>query len=120
MAINAQDIASRYVESWKARDFDAFRSLLADDVTFDGSLGHARNADEYVAGIEGMSSMVTDIVVHKMCTNGSDVVTWFDLCTADAGPLPTANWSHVENGRITRIQVAFDPWPLFGDSEPGA
>lgn len=115
MAINAYDTATRYFESWRARDFNAFRALLADDVTFDGPLGHARNADECVAGIEGMSKMVTDIVVHKIFAVGSDVVTWFDLHTEDAGPVPTANWTHVENGRITRIQVTFDPRSLLGD-----
>jgi hypothetical protein len=25
-----------------------------------------------------------------------------------APPCPTANWSHVENGKITAIQVTFD------------
>ena len=39
----------------------------------------------------------------------NDVITWFDLHTATAPPAPTANWSHVEDGRITRIRVAFDP-----------
>jgi hypothetical protein len=29
-----------------------------------------------------------------------------------APPGPTANWSRVEDGRITRIQVTFDPRPL--------
>ncbi len=115
MATDAHDIATRYCESWRARDFDAFQALLADDVTFDGPLGHARNSDDRVAGIEGMSKIVTDIVVHNILADGSDVVTWFDLYTADAGPVPTANWSHVENGRITRIQVTFDPRPLLDD-----
>ena len=36
------------------------------------------------------------------------------LSTADAGPLPTVNWSHVEDRRITAIRVTFDPRPLLG------
>jgi hypothetical protein len=39
-------------------------------------------------------------------------ITWFELHTADTGPLPTVNWRHVENGRITSIRVTFDPRPL--------
>ena len=31
---------------------------------------------------------------------------------ADDPPAPTANWSRVEDGRIMRIQVTFDPRPL--------
>jgi hypothetical protein len=32
--------------------------------------------------------------------------------TVVAPPAPTANWSYVEDGRITRIQVTFDARPF--------
>jgi hypothetical protein len=51
-------------------------------------------------------------VVLKRWVDGPDVITWFDLHTHDAPPVPTVNWSHVEDGRITRIRVTFDPRPL--------
>ncbi len=117
MADDSATVAAKYFESWKARDFDAFRSLLADDATFDDPMGHAGNADECVEGIKGMSKMVTGIDVKKIFTNGSDVVTWFELHTEGTEPLPTANWTHVEDGKITRIQVTFDPRPLFAGSD---
>ena len=49
---------------------------------------------------------------HGSWFDGPDVLTWFDLHTNVAPPCPTANWSHVEHGVITRIRVAFDPRPL--------
>lgn len=112
MTNDTKRVAEAYFDSWLKKDFETFRSLLADDVTFDGPLGTAADADECVAGIKGMSRIVTDIVVTKMFVDGPDVLTWFDLHTNDAPPCPTANWSHVEDGRITRIMVAFDPRPL--------
>ena len=36
------------------------------------------------------------------------------LRTATAGPMAIVNWSHVEDGRITRIRVTFDPRPMLG------
>ena len=45
---------------------------------------------------------------------GPDVLTWFELRTAKVGPLAVVNWSRVEEGRITRIRVTFDPRPLLG------
>ena len=59
-----------------------------------------------------MSEIMTDVVIHKMWVDGHDVLTWFDLHTVVARPSPTANWSHVENGRITDIKVTFDARPL--------
>jgi hypothetical protein len=59
-----------------------------------------------------MSQIVTDIVIRKMFVDGPDVLTWFDLHTSVAPPAPTANWSHVEDGRIAAIRVTFDPRDL--------
>jgi len=42
-----------------------------------------------------------------------DVITWFDLHTTVAPPVPTANWSRVRADRIVAIQVAFDPRGLL-------
>lgn len=33
--------------------------------------------------------------------------------TKTSQPLPVVNWSHVENDKITKIRVTFDPRPLI-------
>lgn len=114
----AAEVAERYVACWLARDFDQLRGLLADDVTFCGPLATLTDADSCVAGLRGMSQVLTDVVVHHRFVDGPDVLTWFDLHTSVAPPVPTANWSHVEDGRITAIRVAFDARPLtHGDAD---
>ena len=110
--MDARTVATNYFESWKAHDFSTFRSLLADDVTFVGPMGIAGNAEECVEGIKGMSRFVTDIVIEKMWVDGPDVITWYELHTANTEPLPTVNWSHIENGKVTRIRATFDPRPI--------
>jgi ketosteroid isomerase-like protein len=108
-----REIAENYFRSWRDGDFETLRSLFADEVTFRGPLGSADGAEECVAGMRGMHQMITDIVVDKIFVTGDDVLTWYDLHTKEAPPMPTANWSHVENGRITEIRAVFDPRPLF-------
>lgn len=102
-------LAEAYVTAWKAGDEPALRSLLADDVTFVGALGTADGVDDCVAGLLGMGQILDDVVVHARVADEHDVITWFDLHTSIAPPTPTANWSHVEDGRITAIRVTFDP-----------
>jgi hypothetical protein len=108
MIDNARQAATTYFDAWKMNDFDTLQAVLAEDVSFVGPLGTANGADACRRGIEGMSQIVTDIVVHKVFVDGADALTWFDLHTKVAPPCATANWSHVENGKITRIRVAFD------------
>jgi hypothetical protein len=112
MTDSPADVAASYFDAWQRGDFQALRSILADDATFEGPLGRASNAEECVAGLERMSHLLTGIVIHKTFVDGGDVITWFDLLTAGTGPMPAVNWRHVENGKITSIRVVFDPRPL--------
>jgi hypothetical protein len=113
MTTDAGRLAAAYFDAWKHKEFDALRALLADGATFEGPLGTASNGDECVAGLRGVSQILTDIVVHKRFVDGPDVLTWFDLHTTVAPPAPTANWSHIEDGKIVAIRVAFDPRELL-------
>ena len=48
-----------------------------------------------------------------MAADGSDVLTWFELHAPGADPVPVANWACVEDGKISRVRVTFDPRPLL-------
>jgi hypothetical protein len=113
---DTRTIAAIYFRAWKERDFATLRGILADDVTFRGPLATLDNADDCVKGLQGMAEILDDIVVQHVFVDGPDVLTWFDLHTTVAPPAPTANWQHVENGKITSIHVTFDPRPLTGGS----
>ena len=89
------------------------RPILHPDVTFTGALGSTEGTGDTLAGLSGMFAMTERVEVVKRWVDGPDVLTWFELRTATAGPLAIVNWSHVEDGRITRIRVTFDPRPLL-------
>jgi len=104
-----KDVLATYFDSWREKDFESLRSILADDATFAGPLGTASNAEECVRGIQGLSQITTAIDVRKVFVDGPDVLTWFELRTTIAPPTQVANWSRVEDGKIVRIRVTFDP-----------
>jgi hypothetical protein len=111
---DARTAAETYFDAWQARDFDRLRSVLADDATFRGPLGVANNGDECLAGLQGMAKVLTGINIAKIFVDGPDVLTWYDLHSTQASPTPTANWMHVEDGKITRIRAVFDPREITG------
>lgn len=110
----AADVAERYFTAWQARDEKELMQILAEDVTFRGPLGTANGRAECIAGLMGMLRVVTSIEAQARVADDHDVITWFDLHTSVAPPAPTANWSHVQDGRIVRIRVAFDPREIVG------
>ena len=104
----------RYFETWNARDFDAFEAQLGEDITFAGPLGTATGPEACRRGIEGLAAMMDRVEVAAMVADGPDVITWFELHTPRADPVPVANWARVEAGRVRRVRVTFDPRPLLG------
>ena len=107
-------MAETYFRTWKERDFTTLREILADDVGFQGPLATLDNADDCVKGLEGMAQILDDIVVQHVFVDGQDVLTWFDLHTTVGPAAPTANWQHIEDGKITRIPGDVDPRALTG------
>ena len=76
-------------------------------------LGATDGIDDTIAGLQGMHRVVADFVVQRMVVEGDDVMTWYDFHSTVCDPMPTVNWSHVEDGLITAIRAVFDPRPLL-------
>lgn len=112
-----EQIAEAYSTAWVAGDFDTLRGLLADDVDFVGAMAAAHGADDVLDGLRALGRVLTRIEVLARLADDADVITWFNLHTSVAPPAETANWTHVENGRITRIKVTFDPRKLLAGLE---
>jgi ketosteroid isomerase-like protein len=109
-----QQVVETYFDAWLGHDFDRLRSILADDVSFVGSMGVVDGGDECASSMAKLAEIITDLHVQHRWVDGTDVITWFDMHTKIAPPTPVANWSRVEDGRITRIRVTFDPRGMLG------
>lgn len=107
------DIATAYFDAWKTNDIEQVRPLLHEDVDFVGALGATQGLEETLAGLGGMFAMTEQVDVVHRWVDGPEVLTWFDLRTASAGPMTIVNWSHIEDGRIAWIRVTFDPRPIL-------
>ncbi|GAA3615431.1 nuclear transport factor 2 family protein [Microlunatus ginsengisoli] len=113
MSTTPKELARTYFDAWQQGDWERLRGILADDATFAGPMGTAADADACVAGLQGMAEMISRLEIRAMVADETDVITWYDLVVGDT-TVPTANWSHVEDGTITRIRAAFDPRPILG------
>jgi hypothetical protein len=79
-----------------------------------GDPGCAARSSLTLSGLGGMFAMTGQVeVVHRWV----DRARRTDLVRAADGhcsPMAIVNWSHVEDGCITRIRVTFDPRPMLG------
>lgn len=107
-------VATSYFQAWRDNDIERVRPLLDPQVDFVGALGTTQGVEETLQGLAGMFAVTDRVEVIKRWVDGPDIISWFELSTRDAGPIPVVNWSHVHDGLIKRIRVTFDPRPLLG------
>jgi ketosteroid isomerase-like protein len=109
VSTEARVLAATYFEAWRAADVGRLRSILADDVSFRGPLAQVDGADEYADSIRGLFQATEKVVVRKVWADGDDVLTWFDLHMPGAPATAVAQWCHVQDGKVKRVDVTFDP-----------
>jgi ketosteroid isomerase-like protein len=103
------------LRAWTGRngDIGSVRALLADDMTFRGPLGETDGADEYVAGLAGLSQAVDGAEERAVVADGDDVCIVYDL-SVNGQRIPTIGWCHFRDGHISSVRAFFDPRPMLG------
>jgi ketosteroid isomerase-like protein len=116
--IPAADVVGRYNNALAARDFSAARSLLADNLRFEGPIDRFERADDYIAAITGLFQMAKGIEHQATIAEGDNVAVFYLLKTpvADA---PVAEWYTVRNGKISQLRAYFDARPFANLPQPG-
>jgi ketosteroid isomerase-like protein len=105
-------VAEDFFRAWTNKDFDRARSLLHDDVSFEGPLDTFTDADSYVASLRQLSAILTGAQTLKVFADGDDVCVIYDLKTAPVPSTRTCDWYRVREGKIASVSVIFDARPF--------
>jgi ketosteroid isomerase-like protein len=107
------EVVERYQQAFGSGDIQTARSLLADDLRFEGPIEQFDSADDYMRSVSKLAQIVTGTDVKKVLAEGDDVVTIYDLHTnTPAGTSHVAEWAKVKGGKIAEMRVFFDARPF--------
>ena len=106
-----KEVVDRYNQALAGKDFASARSLLADDLVFEGPIDRFERADDYISAISRLYGMVKGIQHRATIAEGSEVAVFYVLDTAVA-QAPVAEWYTVGRGKITRLRAYFDARPF--------
>ncbi len=72
------------------------------------------NAEEYLAALTGLLQITVRLDVKKIIAESNDVTVFFELETKVPVEATTlvAEWHQVKNGKISRVESAFDGRPF--------
>lgn len=106
------EVATKCLEAWSSGDFATVRTLLRDDVTFVGPLGSGGGVESYMNSLVDLSHHVASAEPIQVVVDGDDACIIYDLVTDAGGSVPTSDWYHVQDGKITSVRAYFDTCAL--------
>ena len=115
----AGEIIKKFYAAVVKKDIAAARSYLNEDLLFLGLFETYHNAEEYLAALTRLLQVVVRLDVKKIIAEGNDAAVFFELETKEPAAATTlvAEWHQVKNGKISRVESAFDGRPfaaMFG------
>jgi ketosteroid isomerase-like protein len=116
---NAGEILKKFYAAVAKKDIATARAYLDDDLLFLGLFETYHNAEEYLAALTGLLQITVRLDVKKIIAEGNDAAVFFELETKAPAEATTlvAEWHQVKDGKISRVESAFDGRPfaaMFG------
>ena len=109
----SREILRKFYEAIVKRDLTEARTYLADDLIFVGLFETYRSGDEYLKALTGLLQVTVRLDLRAIIGQGNDAAVFFHLQTRApaAGQVLVAEWHQVRDGKIWRVQSAFDGRP---------
>lgn len=124
MTSDPLSIVDAYFAAQSARDFEAMRGFLADQGFYYRSpIAMFDRADEFIQYAAVSSGIILDREIRKVFVDGDDICHFmtYRIQISEKLAVEAAQWSHVHEDRIQRIEAIFDASAyreLFPSDEP--
>lgn len=103
-------IARAFTEAWTSGDMGTAARYVADDIVFDGPLGHTNGKPAYLQGLTCIGEAVALRGVRVLAAYGDDTqaLIMYDLLSDRFGPMTCAKLFTFHDGKIARDRLTFD------------
>ncbi|HKS71098.1 MAG TPA: nuclear transport factor 2 family protein [Ktedonobacterales bacterium] len=107
-------IARTFTETWTRHDMDATAGYLAEDVTFEGPVGHSVGKQAYVEGLSKFAQLVSGVKILAALGDDTQALIMYELATPKFGTLTCAEWLTFRDGKIAADRFTYDTFPVRG------
>ena len=106
--LTPKQVAEAYFDAWRTRDANAMRTILADDVHFEGPLGRADDADGVIAGFARLAAVPAEGPdVKRLWVDGNETLTWFEMHQEGVPSMTACNWLTAKDGKVAYIRIFY-------------
>jgi hypothetical protein len=111
---NSGDVVRQFYQAVQKKDIATARTFLSDDLEFVGLFETYHGPAEYLAALTGLLGITTRLDVKTIIGQADEAAIFFELETVAPAAATTlvAEWHQIANGKIHRVQSAFDGRPF--------
>lgn len=106
------EIARTFTEAWTSNDMDTAARYVADDVVFDGPLGHREGKQPYMEGLRGLAQIFKSVKILAAYGDDTQALIMYEAPTDSYGTLTCAKLFTVREGKIERDRLTFDSYEM--------
>jgi ketosteroid isomerase-like protein len=105
--MSTRDVVRGYYRAWTSRDLTKARSLLADNLRFEGAIDQFQTGDDFARALGGFVQMLAEVRLLAEFYSTEDAMLLYD-CVTPAGTIRTAEYFKVKDGKIQEIKLVVD------------
>jgi ketosteroid isomerase-like protein len=108
---SASAIATRYLTAFYSGDFDAARSVVAEDFSFCGPFLRVDSREAFFDGARGLGPIVRGHRLQRQWEDGPDVCSVYEVdleTPAGTGSILMSEWHTIRDGQLASGRVVFD------------
>lgn len=107
-------VARAFTEAWTGGELDAAATYVAEDVVFDGPLGHVDGKNTYLESLRGLTTALAVTGARVVAAFGDDAqaLIMYELLTDRFGALTCAKLLTVRDGKIASDRLTFDSYEV--------
>lgn len=107
-------IARALTAAWTSQDMDTAASFVAEDVVFDGPLGHVEGKAAYLQSLSQLARnfAVSGVRVVAVFGNATQALMVYELLTGRFGALTCCKLLTIRDGTIQTDRLTFDSYAV--------
>jgi hypothetical protein len=106
------EIALAFTKAWTSHDLDTAKTLVADEVVFDGPMQQSTGIGPYFEGLSRLSESVQGVEIIAAFGDDEKALVMYGLLTGPFGRLTCAKCFTVVDGKIQKDLLTFDSYKI--------
>ncbi len=109
MTVSSAETVRALENAINNENFDSARSLLQDDLAYNGPFGAKTGRDSYLSDIVRLK---IKFKTHRLIADEGQVAVAYDITVAGL-TIPALGWFTLRDGKVETLRTAFDPRPII-------